>query len=77
MAAKTNYSKKTTAKKTVAEKKDVVAPTPRQKKVKSYSRQILFPAKTLRDDADIDAYVEKVREQLRNLLDNCDEIKLN
>lgn len=45
--------------------------------MKSYSRQILFPAKTLRNDADIDAYVEKVREQLRNLLDNCDEIKLN
>ena len=49
----------------------------KQPKIKSYSRQILFPAKTLRNDADIDAYVEKVREQLRNLLDNCDEIKLN
>ena len=65
------------APKPAAEKKDVVTPAPRQKKVKSYSRQILFPAKTLRDDADIDAYVEKIREQLRNLLDGCDEIKLN
>ena len=65
------------APKLAAEKKDVVTPAPRQKKVKSYSRQILFPAKTLRNDADIDAYVEKVREQLRNLLENCDEIKLN
>ena len=65
------------APKPAAEKKDVVTPAPRQKKVKSYSRQILFPAKILRDDADIDAYVEKIREQLRNLLDGCDEIKLN
>ena len=65
------------APKPAAEKKDVVTPAPRQKKVKSYSRQILFPAKTLRDDADIDAYVEKIRCQLQNLLDDCDEIKLN
>ena len=65
------------APKPAAKKKDVVTPAPRQKKVKSYSRQILFPAKTLRDDADIDAYVEKIRCQLQNLLDGCDEIKLN
>ena len=65
------------APKPAAEKKDVVTPAPRQKKVKSYSRQILFPAKTLRNDADIDAYVEKIRCQLQNLLDDCDEIKLN
>ena len=58
-------------------KKSPAIPAAKQPKIKSYSRQILFPAKTLRNDADIDAYVEKVREQLRNLLDNCDEIKLN
>ena len=52
-------------------------PGRKAEKNKSYSRQILFPAKTLRDDADIDVYVEKIREQLRNLLDGCDEIKLN
>ena len=63
--------------KPVVTKKDVNIPAVKSKKVKSYSRQILFPAKTLRDDADIDAYVEKIREQLRNLLDGCDEIKLN
>ena len=63
--------------KPVVTKKDVNIPAVKPKKVKSYSRQILFPAKTLRDDADIDAYVEKIREQLRNLLDGCDEIKLN
>ena len=63
--------------KLVVTKKDVISPVVKPKKVKSYSRQILFPAKTLRDDADIDAYVEKIREQLRNLLDGCDEIKLN
>lgn len=58
-------------------KKSPTIPAAKQPKIKSYSRQILFPAKTLRNDADIDAYVEKIREQLRNLLDNCDEIKLN
>lgn len=51
--------------KPVVTKKDVNIPAVKPKKVKSYSRQILFPAKTLRDDADIDAYVEKIREQLR------------
>ena len=61
------------APKPVVTKKDVISPVVKPKKVKSYSRQILFPAKTLRDDA----YVEKIREQLRNLLDGCDEIKLN
>ena len=34
-------------------------------------------AKTLQTDADIDDYVEKIRSQLKQLLKNCDEIKLN
>ena len=28
-------------------------------------------------EADIDDYVEKIRSQLKELLKNCDEIKLN
>ena len=41
------------------------------------SRQVVFQAKTLQTDADIDDYVEKIRSQLKQLLKNCDEIKLN
>ncbi|MGD8401971.1 MAG: BREX system P-loop protein BrxC, partial [Bacillota bacterium] len=40
-------------------------------------RQAVFPAKRLESEADIDAYVEKVRTQLRQLLKNCDGIQLN
>ena len=42
-----------------------------------YKRQVVFQAKTLQTDADIDDYVEKIRSQLKQLLKNCDEIKLN
>jgi len=36
----------------------------------------VFPAKRLESDADIDAYVEKMREQLKTLMKNCDGIEL-
>ena len=45
--------------------------------VKAYNRQVVFPAKTLQSEKDIDDYVEKIRSQLKQLLINCDEIKLN
>jgi len=48
-----------------------------KKIIKAYNRQVVFQAKTLESDADIDAYVEKVRSQLKQLLKNCDGIKLN
>ena len=52
--------------------------TPTKKKVvRAYNRQVVFPAKTLQTDADVDDYVEKIRSQLKELLKNCDEIKLN
>ena len=52
--------------------------TPTKKKVvRAYNRQVVFPAKTLQTDADVDDYVEKIRSQLKQLLKNCDEIKLN
>lgn len=51
---------------------------PRQKKaIKAVNRQIVFPAKQLESDSDIDAYVENVRAQLKSLMKNCDGIKLN
>ena len=49
----------------------------KKKVVRAYSRQVIFQAKTLQSEADIDAYVEKIRFQLKQLLKNCDEIKLN
>lgn len=47
-----------------------------KKIIKSYNRQIIFPAKRLESEADVDTYVEKVREQLKQLLRNCDGIQL-
>lgn len=50
---------------------------PAPKKVyKSLNRSIVFPAKRLESEADIDDYVEKMRESLKQLLKNCDGIHL-
>lgn len=49
----------------------------KKKNIKAYNRQVVFQAKTLETEADIDAYVEKVRVQLKQLLSTCDGIKLN
>ena len=53
-----------------------IDPAP-EKNIKAYNRQILFQAKTLETEADIDAYVETIRAQLKQLLTTCDGIKLN
>jgi len=62
------------------------APTPQPDKpgkpapkkiIKAFNRQIVFPAKQLESEADIDAYVERMRVQLKELMKNCDGIKLN
>ena len=52
--------------------------TPPQPKkiIKQYNRQIVFPAKRLESETDVDAYVEKIRDQLKQLLKNCDGIQL-
>ncbi len=53
------------------------ATPPQPKKIiKTYNRQIIFPAKRLESEADIDNYVEKIRDQLKQLLKNCDGIQL-
>lgn len=62
--------------KTVSDKG--ITSTPEKKKnIRTYSRQVVFQAKTLETEADIDNYVEKVRSQLKQLLTACDAIKLN
>ena len=52
-----------------------VPPAPK-KIIKPYNRQILFEAKRLESEEDIDAYVEKVRSKLKTLLQGCDGIQL-
>lgn len=48
-----------------------------KKVIKPYHRQTIFPTRTLESEADIDAYVETVRSHLKQLMKNCDGIKLN
>lgn len=48
-----------------------------KKDIKAYHRQTIFPMRTLESEADIDAYVETVRSHLKQLMKNCDGIKLN
>ena len=55
----------------------VVPQPPKPKKVyKQFKREIAFPAKILETPEDIDAYVEKIRAQLKQLLQNCDGIQI-
>ena len=52
-------------------------PTPAPKKIiKSFNRSIVFQAKQLESEADVDAYVEQMRIQLKQLLKGCDGIQL-
>lgn len=51
-------------------------PAPK-KLIRAFNRQVVFPAKQLESEAEIDAYIDKVREQLKALIKNCDGIKLN
>ena len=53
-----------------------VTPPQPKKIIKQYNRQIVFPAKRLESETDVDAYVEKIRDQLKQLLKNCDGIQL-
>ena len=48
-----------------------------KKVIKTVYRQMAFPAKTLENQADIDAYVERMRRYLTDMLRDCDGIKLN
>ena len=52
-------------------------PQPKKEVIKAIHRQAMFPAKTLKSEAEIDAYVEKIRTNMKQLLKGCDGIKLN
>lgn len=45
--------------------------------IKAIHRQAMFPAKILKSEDEIDAYVDKVRTNMKQLLKGCDGIKLN
>jgi len=50
---------------------------PQKEVIKAIHRQAMFPAKTLKSEEEIDAYVEKIRTNMKQLLKGCDGIKLN
>ena len=52
-------------------------PQPKKEIIKAIHRQAMFPAKTLKSEEEIDAYVEKIRTNMKQLLKGCDGIKLN
>jgi len=68
-----------TAKKPVSPvTKPAAEPKPVAKKhIKNVYRQAIFKADTLESQADVDAYVERMRSYLTALLKDCDGIKLN
>ena len=50
---------------------------PPKKVYKTIHRQVMFPAKTLTTEEEIDAYVERIRTNMKQLLHGCDGIKLS
>ena len=52
-------------------------PQPKKEVIKAIHRQAMFPAKTLKSEEEIDAYVENIRTNMKQLLKGCDGIKLN
>ena len=59
-------------------KKDDDPPVaPKKEVIKAIHRQAMFPAKTLKSEEEIDAYIEKIRANMKKLLQGCDGIKLN
>ncbi len=50
---------------------------PKKELIKPLHRQLIFPAKTLRTEDEIDTYVDNIRANLKQLLKECDGIKLN
>ena len=54
----------------------IPTPTPEPEKIKRVYRHILFQGKTLKSEADIDAYLNDVRGKLKRMLQDCDGITL-
>ncbi|MBQ4143225.1 MAG: BREX system P-loop protein BrxC [Thermoguttaceae bacterium] len=52
-------------------------PKPKEEVIKSLHRQLIFPAKTLRTEAEIDTYIESIRANMKQHLKGCDGIRLS
>ena len=52
-------------------------PTSTTRRVKEYYRQVIFPTKTIKNEADIDLYLDELKTKLMNLISDGDEVKLN
>lgn len=52
-------------------------PEPKKEIIKAIPRQAMFPAKTLKTQAEVDEYLAKVRAQMLQMIKNCDGIKIN
>ena len=82
--ARDELKKKVTAKAPkVPEKSSVtpaggdVPPTPPKKEIiKKVARQQMFPAKVLKSDEEIDAYVENIRKQMKQYMQGSDGIQI-
>ena len=54
---------------------DEVEP-PKKVVIKKIARQQMFPAKVLKSDEEIDAYVENIRKQMKQYLQGSDGIQI-
>ena len=54
-----------------------VKPPEPKKVIRKYNRSIIFPAKMLQSEEEIDTYTDELRDQLKRILKNCDGIQLN
>lgn len=52
------------------------AEPPKKVIIKKVARQQMFPAKVLKSDEDIDAYVESIRKQMKQYLQGSDGIQI-
>ena len=50
---------------------------PKKENIRPLQRQYIFPAKTLRTEGEIDSYVEKIRTNMKQLLEGHDGIKIS
>ncbi len=50
---------------------------PKKEIIKTVFRQTMFQPKTLKSEAEIDAYLDSVRDSMKKMLKDCDGIKLN
>lgn len=50
---------------------------PKKENIQGIYRQAIFPSKILRNEEDINDYVENMRNKLKQLIKDCDGIKLN